>query len=212
MICASCNSCNQSLPSHARTPPIEPMIPTTPFEAIACDYFHLFGYYYFVAADRLSGWLELQQIKVGTNEAGAKGLLKALRRLMVTFGVPTEVSSDGGPEFTAHETEAFFKRWGIHHRLSSVSFPSSNGRAELAVKSAKRMLMDNVSPNGSLDNDAMVRALLVHRNTPDPGCKLSPAQILLGRPLRDTLPCISKEVMVFNNPNVQPLWLSLIHI
>ena len=31
---ASCNSCNRSMPSHAGSPPIEPMIPTTPFEAM----------------------------------------------------------------------------------------------------------------------------------------------------------------------------------
>ena len=203
---ASCTSCNRIMPSQARTPPLEPWIPSTPFEAIACDYFNYMGYYYFVAADRLSGWLEVQQIRVGTNEAGSQGLCKALRRIMVTFGVPVEISSDGGPEFTAGETKAFFERWGIRHRLSSVSFPSSNGRAELAVKTAKRLLMDNISPNGSLDNDGMVRAMLVYRNTPDPGCKLSPAQILLGRPLRDTLPYISKDTMVFNNPEIHPQW------
>lgn len=187
-------------------PPFEPLIPSTPFEAIACDYFKHMGHYYFVAADRLSGWLEVQQIRVGTNEAGSQGLCKALRRIMITFGVPVEISSDGGPEFKAGETKAFFEKWGIRHRLSSVSLPSSNGRAELAVKTAKRLLMDNISPNGSLDNDGMVRALLVYRNTPDPGCKLSPAQILLGRPLRDTLPYISKDVMIFNNPEIQPQW------
>ena len=66
--------------------------------------------------------------------------------------------------------------------------------------------MNNKSPNGSLDNDGMVRALLVYRNTPDPGCKLSPAQILLGRPLRDTLPYINKEIMMFNNPEIHPQW------
>ena len=203
---ANCGSCNRIMPSQARTLPVEPLIPSNPFEAIACDYFHFSGYYYFVAADRLSGWLEVQQIKVGTNEAGAEGLCKALRRLMITFGVPIEISSDGGPEFTAGETQRNFKRWGIRHRLSSVSFPSSNGRAELAVKTAKRLLMDNISPNGSLDNDGIVQALLVYRNTPDPGCKLSPAQILLGRPLRDTLPCISKDVMIFNNSEVLPQW------
>ena len=203
---ASCSSCNRIMPSQARTPPVAPMIPSTPFEAIACDYFHFNGHYYFVGADRLSGWFEVQQIKVGTNDAGTTGLFKALRRLMVTFGVPTEISSDGGPEFKAQETKAFFDRWGIRHRLSSVSFPSSNGRAELAVKTAKRMLMDNISPNGSLDNDAMVRALLAYRNTPEPGCKLSPAQILLGRALRDTLPYMNKEIMVFNNPEVHPQW------
>ena len=68
------------------------------------------------------------------------------------------------------------------------------------------MLMANISPNGSLDNDRMVRALLMYRNTPDPGCKLSPAQILLGRSLRDTLPFISKDVMVFNNPEITSHW------
>ena len=201
--CDSCTSCNKTMPSQARTPPIEPWIPTTPFEAIACDFFHFKGHYYFVAADRLSGWFELQQVRLGTNEAGAEGLCKALRRLMVTFGVPVEISTDGGPEFIAGETLAFFRRWGIRHRLSSVSFPSSNGRAELAVKTAKRLLMDNIV--SKFNNDAIVQALLTYRNTPDPGCKLSPAQILMGRPLCDSLPTLSK-MMIFNNPEVQPQW------
>ena len=202
----TCTSCNNIAPSQARTPPVEPHIPTTPFEAIVCDYFKYIGHYYFVAADRLSGWLELQQVRVGTSDAGAQGLCKALRRLMITFGVPVEVSSDGGPEFIAAETEDFFKRWGIRHHKSSAYFPSSNGRAELAVKTAKRLLMDNVGPSGELDSDALVAAMLTYRNTPEPGCKLSPAQILMGRPLRDTLPCIDKSIMVFNNPDILPQW------
>ena len=74
------------------------------------------------------------------------------------------------------------------------------------MKTAKRLLMDNVSANGSLNNDAIVRAFLTYRNTPDPGCKLSPAQVLLGRQLRDTLPSISKDVMLFNNSEVNPQW------
>ena len=77
-----------------------------------------------MTTDRLSGWLEVQQTKVGTNEAGAKGLLMALPRVMATFGVPTEISSDGAPEFTAHKTNIFFERWGIRHR---PSFPHPMG-------------------------------------------------------------------------------------
>ena len=102
---------------------MEPLIPSTPFEAVACDYFNFSGHYYFVAADRLSGWIEVQQIRVGTNEAGSKGLCMALRRLMIQVGVPKEISSDGGPEFTAGETDAFLKRWGIQHRISSAYYP-----------------------------------------------------------------------------------------
>ena len=52
----------------------------------------------------------------------------------------------------------------------------------------------------------MVWALLTYRNTPDPGCKLSPAEILLGRKLKDTLPTIDKKVMAFNNPQFSNRW------
>ena len=203
---AECNSCNKNAPSQARPPPIEPWIPATPFEAIACDYFHFRGWYYFVAADRLSGWTEQSRIKAENNNTGSSGLCKAFRTLFSTFGVPIEISSDGGPEFTAMQTKEFFQRWGVRHRLSSAYHPSSNGRAELAVKATKRLLMENIGPSGDLNTDKMVRALLTQRNTPDPTCKLSPAQILFGRPLRDTLPYINKSFMSFTNPQISSQW------
>ena len=127
-----------------------------------------------MAAERLSGWLEVSQINVGTNEAGAQGLCKALRRLMVTLGVPIEISSDGGPKFMAGETMAFFQRWGIHHHLASVSFPSSNGRAELAVKKAKRLLWTILMFMENWITTRWSGHFSPFRNTPDPGCKLSP--------------------------------------
>ena len=82
----------------------------------------------------------------------------------------------------------FLSNWGVRHRLSSVKYPQSNGRAELAVKAGKRLIHDNTNPNGSLDNDKAARALLQHRNTPIQELGLSPAQILLHRQLRDSIP------------------------
>ena len=52
----------------------------------------------------------------------------------------------------------------------------------------KRLLRDNVGSNGNLDTDAVTRGILQLRNTPETDSKLSPAQILLGRTLRDSLP------------------------
>ena len=64
----------------------------------------------------------------------------------------------------------------------------SNGRAEVAVKSAKRALRDNVDIDGTLNTDKMVKALLAIRNTPHPGCKKSPAEIVFNRKLLGILP------------------------
>ena len=50
------------------------------------------------------------------------------------------------------------------------------------------MVRDNIDTDGSLNGDKFCRALLIHRNNPDPATGVSPAQILFGRQLRDHLP------------------------
>ena len=73
------------------------------------------------------------------------------------------------------------------------------------MKSAKRLLRANLSPSGSLDNDKLLRALLQLRNTPDPDCHVSPAQIIFGRPIRDAFSFINR-LEKFSNKNVHPTW------
>ena len=204
----SCYACNRNSPSQLCLPAFEPHIPTTPFEFICCDYCFHKGWYYFVAADRLSGWTEQSRIKPGTAESGATGLCTALRKLFATFGVPVEFTSDSGPEFTSKLTEDFFQRWGVEYRRSSSYLPSSNGRAELAVKATKRLLTESINANADLDTEKMLRALLMKRNTPDPGCKLSPAEVLFGHPLRDILPYTKKDIDIVDNPQVSDSWRS----
>ena len=52
----------------------------------------------------------------------------------------------------------------------------------------------------------MVQALLMQKNTPDPGCKLSSAQIILGRNLKFSLPYVKKSVITYNNPQISNMW------
>ncbi len=91
----------------------------------------------------------------------------------------------------------------------SAHFPQANGRADLevAVKKAKRTLMDNVSASGSLDNDGLdlLRALLQIRNTPDPDCNILSAETIFGRPIWDAFSFISHKEK-FNNPSVWATW------
>ena len=52
--------------------------------------------------------------------------------------------------------------------------------------------MSNCHPNGSLNTDRFMKAILQYRNTPFPDLGLSPAQLLLHRQLRDSVPANPK--------------------
>jgi len=101
----------------------------------------------------------------------------------------------------------FNRDWNLlkTHRLSSAYNPQSNGKAEVAVKSAKRLLLSNTGASGSLDTGRFLRAMMQFRNTPDRDCELSPAEIVFGRPLRDSF-AFAIRLEKFTNPNIRPTW------
>ena len=104
------------------------------------------------------------------------------------FGVPEEISTDGGPEFTSGAMAGVMEEFGIKHRVSSAYHPHSNMRAELGVKAVKRALRNNVDSDGNITNSRMVAALLALKNTPDRDTRMSPAEYVFGRPVNDLLP------------------------
>ena len=75
------------------------------------------------------------------------------------------MKSDGGFEFKSEKRRELLQKYAAHHRLTSVGFAHANSRAELAVKSAKRLLRENMLPTGQLNNDGVPRALLQYCNT-----------------------------------------------
>ena len=94
-----------------------------------------------------------------------------------------------GPPYNSGEYDKFLRNWGIKKGLSSAHYPQSNGRAEVAVKSMKRILEENVDPiTGDIDTDKATQAIMTHRNTPNQESGVSPAEMLYGYKLRDHLP------------------------
>ena len=191
---ARCKPCNTITPSHPAEPPIAADPPQFPCEQVCADYFELGGIQYLAMADRYSGWLSVRCFPEGG--ASASALVSTLREWFMLFGAPKELASDGATAFMSEITQQFLKTWGIRHRVSSVAFPHSNCRAEVAVKTAKRLIRDNVGPNGSLDTDKFARALMQYRNTPLQDINLSPAQILLGRNIRDFFPFVNSKCKI----------------
>ena len=181
---AACALCSRYQPSNPAMPPILPETPIYPFQSICADFFSLKSHSFLVIVDRFSNWLSIVQLKRDTSDE----LLRILRDYFSIFGIPLTFTSDGAKVFTAKVVEDFFDRYGVIHRITTAYNPKSNKRAEVAVKSAKRLIRDNLSQTGTLDTDKMTRAILQHRNTPCAITGLSPAQIVFGRVLRDFLP------------------------
>ena len=96
-------------------PPADPYIPTAPFQAISSDYLELQGRRYLLTVDRFSNWPDIREATVHSGDSGANGLIKAYRELFATFGVPEELSSDGGPEYVSNTFEEFLRVWGVKH-------------------------------------------------------------------------------------------------
>ncbi len=180
-----CRRCNEQAPSQPAEPRIIPPQPRVPFEQVATDFCHLEGHLFLIYADRFSGWVEVDRLSTNNFRLVRQSFLRWFR----TYGVPEEISSDGGPPFKSLAYRTFLKIWDVRPRISSAYYPQSNGRAEAAVKSVKRILLGNVnSSTGELDTDAAARAIMTHRNTPAQDTGIPPSVMLFGRPLRDHLP------------------------
>ena len=179
-----CTPCTKVAPSNPDQPPHPPTQPDFPFSHCCMDFFVVEGRTYLALVDRYTGWLSILQLA----KDDSAHVIIALKEYFSRWGIARELTSDGASVFTSAECKDFFYRWGVKHRVSSAYYPRANKRSEVAVKSAKRLVMDNLGPKGQLDTDKFARAVLLHRNTPDPMTGLSPAMILFGREIRDHLP------------------------
>ena len=66
-------------------------------------------------------------------------------------------------------------------------------------------MIANASPSGDLNNDLFLRTLLQFRNSPDPDCDMSPAEIVFGHPLRDAF-SFANRLPKFTNRSIRRAW------
>ena len=56
----------------------------------------------------------------------SKELIKVFKDIFTTFGVPQEITTDGGPQFSSHDLVLFLEKWGVHHKKSAPYNPHAN--------------------------------------------------------------------------------------
>ena len=176
---AKCDVCLAHQNAPQRESIIQHETTARPWAKIGVDLCDFQGRTLLVVCDYFSGFIEVERLQSTTSSA----VSKVLRVLFARYGIPNELVSDNGPQFAAAEFATFARNWGFHHVTSSPRYPQSNGKAENAVKTIKR-LFSKCKEAGQSE----FLALLDWRNTPTEGLGSSPAQRFLGRRCRTQLP------------------------
>ena len=124
------------------------------------------------------------------SSTSAECTIAKLQSLFITHGLPSQIVSDNGSGFTSAEFKNFCADNGVRQILVSPYHPSSNGLAERAVQTFK-------SGVSKLEGPMEVRLskfLFRYRVTPQTTTGLSPAQLLMGRRLRNPLDLLHPDI------------------
>jgi len=182
----TCKPCQEYKPSNRDEPLRQHEAATYPFQFVHMDLGEVNGKYFLISVDQYSGY---PQIFECGKTAKTGQIIEHTISLFENFSVPVTIYSDGGPQFKENgEFNAFCEKWGIEHITSSPHMSRSNGVAEEAVKEMKKIIRASVSQAGVLDRQTTVAGLMMFRNTPRSPTNLSPAQIIFGQDMRDSLP------------------------
>ena len=182
----SCLPCEISKPSNAEEIILSHEPSSYPFQYLHMDIAQERGHYYLITTDQYSSY---PHITPTNKTCTTTQVIEATIELMTHFSIPEIIYSDGGSQFRENSAfDDFCKTWGIRHILSSPYMPRSNGVAEAAVKQMKKIIRANISSNGVLDRASALAGLQLFRNTPRSPNGESPAVMIFGHPIRDSIP------------------------
>ena len=133
-VVTSCQSCA----AQRSLPPVAPLHTwpwaSHPMQCIHIDFASIEQFQVLVIIDSHSKWIEAIPLWSAT----ASTTVDALRIFFASFGLPTEIVSDNGPQFTAQDFKDFCVNNGIKQTLIPPYHPATNGAAERAVQVVKQ--------------------------------------------------------------------------
>ncbi|XP_033124167.1 uncharacterized protein K02A2.6-like [Anneissia japonica] len=129
--CSVCQASDKT--AYVRTPPLQPVtLPESPWKKLSIDITGPFekasqAYRYaIVLIDYYSKWPEIAFTRAITTDS----VCTMLNSIFAREGLPDEIVSDNGKQFTSTEFETYLEARGIRHIRTSLYHPQANGLVE----------------------------------------------------------------------------------
>jgi transposase InsO family protein len=120
-------------PSKTPSEPLHPLEPVAAFSRWSLDFIGRLpetkngNRWIITAIDHATKWPVAKALKDATSEEVAKFIYE---EIFMKFGVPDEILTDRGSNFTANVLENYLKHMNIKHKLTSAFHPRTNGALE----------------------------------------------------------------------------------
>ena len=131
--------------------------------------------------DRFTRWPEAIPMPDATVKACARAFLF---NWIASFGVPADISTDRGSQFTSHLWDMLIHLHGIRLHRTCAYHPQANGLVERFHKHLKSLLLARLKDSNWVD---ALPCKLLHvgiRSTPKENLKCSSAELVYGTPLK----------------------------
>ncbi len=122
-----------------------------------------------------------------------KFVIKALLNFFTHFGLPREVQSDQGTNFTSKLFEQTMAEWGITHVLCSAYHPQSQGALERHHQTLKNMLRTFCYERDKDWDEAVPYVLFAVREAPTESLGFSPNELVFGHRVRGPLDVVRES-------------------
>ncbi len=160
---------------------IQHTVPKVPWTKVASDLFTLYGHSYVIVTDYTSKYIEIERLP----DKSSLNVVNKIKKIFARHGIPKELYTDNGPEYTAQSFKRFAKEWDFKHITSSPHFPQSNGLVERAIQTVKKSLKKAHDGN----EDPYLTLLILNTTPGSDGA--SPAMRLFNHQPRTTLPSLN---------------------
>ncbi len=171
----NCRACCQER-QNRREPLMPTPYPGRLWQKCGADLFMIGGKTYLLVVDYASRYVEIALL----TPSRSNDVIHHLKSIFARHGICETLVTDNGPQFSGAAFAEFSESYGFQHVTSSPKYPQGNAEAERAVHTVKGLLKKSEDP---------YLALLAYRATPLQN-GYSPAQLLMGRRLRTTVPIL----------------------